>query len=143
MGDNRRMSTSAAPAPLPVSGVVIARNEGDRIGQYVLDANDSVAMMARLSGGALATVVATRYATGQVLVALHEARVPTSSAAYQRGVRFLLETQLADGSWLVRTRSHFTQSHFESGFPHGPHQFISAAATHWATQALALTLPTR
>jgi ankyrin repeat protein len=77
------------------------------------------------------------YATGQALVALHEAGVSASSAAYRRGVDYLLRTQLADGSWLVRTRSHFTQSYFESGFPHGVDQFISAAATNWATQALA------
>jgi predicted dehydrogenase len=38
--------------------------EGDRIGDYVLDANDSVAITARLKSGALATVLATRYATG-------------------------------------------------------------------------------
>jgi ankyrin repeat protein len=81
------------------------------------------------------------YATGQVLVALREAGIATGSPAYQRGVRYLLDTQLADGSWLVRTRSHFTQTYFESGFPHGVHQFISAAATHWATQALIGSLP--
>ena len=81
------------------------------------------------------------YATGQALVALREAGVAVDSAAYQRGVRFLLDTQLVDGSWLVRTRSNFTQIYFESGFPHGAHQFISAAATHWATQALAWSLP--
>ncbi len=46
-----------------------------------------------------------------------------------------------DGSWLVRTRSHPTQNYFESGFPHGADQFISAAATNWATQALLLSLP--
>jgi len=80
------------------------------------------------------------YATGQALVALHDAGLSPASEAYQRGVKFLLDTQLADGSWLVRTRSHVTQIYFESGFPHGAHQFISAAATHWATQALALTV---
>lgn len=37
---------------------------GDRIGDYVLDANDSVAITARFASGALATVLATRYATG-------------------------------------------------------------------------------
>jgi hypothetical protein len=49
-----------------------------------------------------------------------------------------LDTQLADGSWFVKTRSHPTQIYFESGFPHGVHQYISAAATNWATQALVL-----
>jgi N-acyl-D-amino-acid deacylase len=63
--------------------------------------------------------------------------VPAQSAAYQRGVRYLLDTQLADGSWRVRSRTLPTQTYFESGFPHGEHQFISAAGTQWATQALA------
>jgi N-acyl-D-amino-acid deacylase len=83
------------------------------------------------------------YATGQVLVALHEAGVSAQSPAYQRGVRFLLDTQLADGSWLVPTRTLPTQIYFESGFPHGEHQFISAAGTHWATQALAWSVAPR
>ena len=77
------------------------------------------------------------YATGQVLVALHEAGVSVRTPAYQRGVRYLLDTQLTDGSWRVRSRTLPTQIHFESGFPHGIHQFISAAGTQWATQALA------
>ena len=81
------------------------------------------------------------YATGEALFALRAAGVATDSRAYRRGVRYLLQTQLNDGSWWVRTRAHPTQNHFESGFPHGADQFISAAATHWATQALLLTLP--
>lgn len=78
------------------------------------------------------------YATGSALVALQLAGMKVSTPAWQRGVRFLLSTQHADGSWRVNTRSHRTQMHFESGFPHGRNQFISAAATNWATQALAL-----
>ena len=46
--------------------VTFHKAEGDRIGNYVLDANDSIAMTARLGSGALATVVATRYATGHL-----------------------------------------------------------------------------
>jgi hypothetical protein len=30
------------------------------------------------------------------------------------------------------------QPYFESGFPHGRNQFISAAGTNWAAMALAL-----
>jgi len=44
--------------------VTFPKIEGGRVGDYVLDANDSVAMTARLKSGALATVVATRFATG-------------------------------------------------------------------------------
>lgn len=83
------------------------------------------------------------YATGQVLVALHEAGVSVKSPAYQRGVRYLLDTQLTDGSWWVRSRTLPTQIYFDSGFPHGQHQFISAAGTQWATQALAWTVSRR
>ena len=75
------------------------------------------------------------------MFALREAGIAADSRVYRRAVRYLLKTQLADGSWLVRTRSNPTQSYFESGFPHGPDQFISAAATNWATQALLLSLP--
>jgi hypothetical protein len=81
------------------------------------------------------------YATGEAMFALRAAGLATDSRVYRRGVRYLLNTQLADGSWLVRTRAHPTQTFFESGFPHGEDQFISAAATNWATQALLLSLP--
>jgi hypothetical protein len=76
------------------------------------------------------------YATGGALVALFEAGVRPTDDVYRRGVAFLLATQLADGSWYVPTRSHPTQIFIDSGFPHGASQFISAAATNWATLAL-------
>ena len=79
------------------------------------------------------------YATGSVLVALHTAGgLAASDAAYQRGLRYLLKTQLNDGSWHVTTRSKPFQTYYESGFPHGADQFISCAATGWATWALVL-----
>jgi hypothetical protein len=77
------------------------------------------------------------YATGQALVALREAGVlAVTDRAYARGVKFLLDTQFADGSWYVTTRSMPVQAYFESDFPHGRDQWISAAATNWATMAL-------
>jgi ankyrin repeat protein len=80
------------------------------------------------------------YATGQALYALHQAgRMPTSDVAYQRGVRYLLSTQFSDGSWYVKSRAVKFQPYFESGFPHGHDQWISAAGTAWAASALALT----
>jgi squalene cyclase len=79
------------------------------------------------------------YATGTALVALHQAGgLATSDAAYQRGLQHLLKTQLPDGSWHVASRSKPFQAYYESGFPHGPDQFISCAATGWATWALVL-----
>jgi Ankyrin repeats (3 copies)/Squalene-hopene cyclase C-terminal domain len=77
------------------------------------------------------------YATGQPLVALHEAgSVGNGDPLYQRGVRYLLETQEPDGSWLVHKRAVQINAYFESGFPHGKFQFISYAGTCWATMAL-------
>ena len=77
-------------------------------------------------------------ATGQALVALTESGGLTIvSPVYQRGVQFLLNSQLEDGSWYVRTRTTPVQPYFDSDFPHGRDQFISAAGTNWATMALA------
>ena len=82
------------------------------------------------------------YATGQALYALHEAfGLPVSSAEYQRGVKYLVDTQFQDGSWHVISRSVKFQPYFESGFPHGHDQWISSAGTAWAAMALALTRP--
>ncbi len=77
------------------------------------------------------------YATGQALSALHECGVPATAAEYQRGTEFLLRTQLADGSWHVRSRAPKFQPYFQGGFPHDHDQWISMAATAWATTALA------
>jgi ankyrin repeat protein len=83
------------------------------------------------------------YATGEALYALHvSGDVPTTDPQYQRGVHWLLRNQLADGSWFMRTRAVPVQPHtFESGFPHGWHQFASTGASSWATMALLFTLP--
>lgn len=83
------------------------------------------------------------YATGTALVALHEAgELKTSDPAYQRGLAYLLKTQQDDGSWHVKSRSKPFQTYFETGFPHGKDQFISAAASGWSTTAIALALET-
>jgi ankyrin repeat protein len=82
------------------------------------------------------------YATGQALYALHEATgLSASSAAYQRGVKYLLDTQFEDGSWHVISRAVKFQPYFDSGFPYGHDQWISSAGTAWAATALALTAP--
>jgi hypothetical protein len=78
------------------------------------------------------------YATGQALVALKESNaIPTGNRAYQRGVQYLLNSQLEDGSWHVQSRAPAFQPYFDSDFPHGRDQFISAAASNWASMALA------
>ena len=93
----------------------------------------------RSDGGWAQTAALTSdaYATGQALVALKEAGVVTpTDAAYKRGTQFLMNSQCEDGSWYVRSRSIPFQPYFESGFPYGADQFISDAATNWATMAL-------
>ena len=78
------------------------------------------------------------YATGEVLVALKASgALAPNDPAYRRGVQYLLNTQLEDGSWYVKSRVIPVMPYFESDFPHGVDQFISAAATNWAAMALA------
>jgi hypothetical protein len=62
------------------------------------------------------------------------------SYVYLKGVRFLLATQRSDGSWHVSSRATKFQIYFESGFPHGPDQWISTMGTGWAAAALALAI---
>jgi hypothetical protein len=64
------------------------------------------------------------YATGRTLVALQAAGLPVSDASYRRGVQFLLDTQLEDGSWYVKTRALGFQPYFDNGFPNGIDQWI-------------------
>ena len=103
------------------------------------DTTRTLLTLQRNDGGwsQLPTLQSDAYATGLVLTALAESgSLSTNDAVYLRGTRFLLDTQLGDGSWFVRSRAIPIQPYFESGFPHGHDQFISAAATNWATMAL-------
>jgi hypothetical protein len=88
----------------------------------------------------LPTMASDAYATGQALYALHVGSVSPKSGVYGKGVAYLLRTQLEDGTWFVHSRAFGFQPYFESGFPHGTDQFISASATAWATIALAYVL---
>jgi ankyrin repeat protein len=89
--------------------------------------------------GKSASMPSDAYATGQALFALSESgMLAPTDRAFVRGARFLLDAQLADGSWLVRSRANPIQAYFESDFPHGTDQFVSAAGTNWATMALAI-----
>jgi N-acyl-D-amino-acid deacylase len=81
------------------------------------------------------------YATGLSLYSLHEAGVPVTDKAYRQGVAFLLRKQYPDGSWLVKTRAFPMQPYFESGYPFGSNQWISAAGASWASLAIAYSLP--
>ena len=117
-----------------------------------------------LFGGEVATIEATRaaifknqradggwsetddrqsdaYSTGETLFVLLQTGTPATEPAVLRTRDYLIQTQHADGSWLVETHVKPVQTFFENGDPHGKHQFLSTAATAWATAALTQLLP--
>jgi len=94
----------------------------------------------RLDGGwaQLPGMNSEAYSTGQALYALRVAGTSNIESVRRKGIAYLLSTQLEDGTWFVRSRATIPlQAYFESGFPHGTDQFISAAGTSWAVIALA------
>jgi ankyrin repeat protein len=85
------------------------------------------------------------YSTGLVLAALNDATgTPVSDRSWQRGVQFLTSTQAADGSWHVASRlkppAPVSPPYFETGYPYGHDQFISAMGASRAVMALARAL---
>jgi squalene cyclase len=105
----------------------------------IVAAADALKALQRDDGGwsQLPTLASDAYATGIALFALAETGTSVKSAAYQSGLKYLLSTQAADGTWHVRTRSLEFQPYFESGYPYGRDQWISAAGTAYATLAIA------
>ena len=99
----------------------------------------ALAASQRADGGwnQLPEMASDAYATGQALYALNVAgKMAVSNPVYQKGIDYLLRTQASDGTWHVETRAIWLQPYFESGFPYGRDQFISAAGTAWAVMAL-------
>ncbi len=79
------------------------------------------------------------YATGQAVYAFCAAAgFDRTSPAVERGLRYLLATQLDDGTWRVRRRAFPFQPTMTSGFPHGRDSWISAAATSWAVMTMSV-----
>jgi ankyrin repeat protein len=98
----------------------------------------------RADGGwaQLPTLKSDAYATGQAVYALCVgAGVPVNDPAIERARKYLLTTQLEDGTWYVHRRAFPFQPTMKSGFPHGRDGWISAAATSWAVMALSLPAP--
>lgn len=90
----------------------------------------------------LPTLKSDAYATGQSIYALCAgAGIPVTHPAIRRARKYLLATQLEDGSWHVHRRAFPFQPTMKSGFPHGRDSWISAAATSWAVIALSLPEP--
>jgi hypothetical protein len=116
-------------------------------------AGASEATIARLRKGLLALqrkdggwaqtphLASDAYGTATALYALEESGMPAQAKEFQRGVKFLLDNQAADGSWHVASRAAKFQPYFEGGFPYGHDQWISQWATARAAQVLAYALP--
>ncbi|MDC0325765.1 ankyrin repeat domain-containing protein [bacterium] len=102
-------------------------------------AGKALLALQRSDGGwsQLPTLSSDAYATGFALFALREGMgLRKDHEAVQKGIIYLLSIQLDDGSWHVRGRSDKFQPFFESGFPHGEDQWISAQATGWSLISL-------
>jgi ankyrin repeat protein len=96
------------------------------------------------------------YSTGEALVALHDAGSATlGDPAWSRGIEFLLKTEarsardarstgITDGTWHVPSRLYppapLSPDYFESGYPYGHDQMISALGASWAIMAFARAL---
>jgi ankyrin repeat protein len=90
----------------------------------------------------LPTLESDAFATGEAVYALALlVKEPVTDPAWQRGLRFLLESQEDDGTWHVARRAFPFQPTMNSGFPHHRDSWISAAATSWAVMALTYAAP--
>jgi hypothetical protein len=102
---------------------------------------DALLAEQRADGGwaQVPTLQSDAYATGQAIYALRAgAGLRKTNPAIDRGLRYLLTTQLADGTWHVRRRAFPFQPTMQSGFPHSRDSWVSAAGSSWAVMALAL-----
>jgi ankyrin repeat protein len=133
---------STEDATFRLLGLVWAKAPGSDI----TAASRDLRQLQRSSGGwaQLPGYPADAYSTGEALYALSEAGT-ASDAASRRGLTFLRSTQQADGTWHVRTRmlspADVSPPYFTTGFPYQHDEYISYAATCWATMALLREVP--
>lgn len=116
---------------------------GDAEPQVIRTRHDELVKEQRPDGSwaQLPNMSGDAYATGSALVALRHAGLQADDPVYVRGLRFLLDTQQADGSWFVESRAKPVQRFFDNGDPGGKSQFICFSATNWATLALLEAIP--
>ena len=89
----------------------------------------------------LGSMKSDAYATGQALYALSVgAGLTKESAAFAKGIAYLLRTQDDDGSWFVNKRAMPANNYFDASFPHGESQYASFNGTCWAMMALLETI---
>jgi ankyrin repeat protein len=106
---------------------------------YVMEAGKALMVRQRADGGwgGNPNLASDAFATSEALCAIFDAGLITAKDPdYLRGVQFLLGTRAMDGSWHVASRAPKFQPYFESGFPYGHDQWISAAATARAVVVL-------
>ena len=134
---------STEDASFRLLGLVWAAAPGD-----LVESARRVLLSMQLSTGGwpeLPSYEADAYSTGEALYALRVSGVDASALEWQRGARFLLRTQAADGTWRVRTRmispADISPPYFHTGFPYGKDEFLSYAGTCWAVMALLSSLP--
>jgi ankyrin repeat protein len=88
---------------------------------------------------------ADAYSTGEALFALRAGGMASSAKDWERGARFLITTQAADGTWRVRSRmlspADISPPYFHTGFPYGHDEFLSYAGSAWAVMALLSSMP--
>jgi hypothetical protein len=116
---------------------------GGKSKDAILKARRDLLAVQRSDGGwsDIPSMESGAFTTGLAMMTLQSSGLPVADPAYQRGVKYLLNTQLEDGSWHVRSRAAGFQPYFDNGFPHGVDQWISAAGTSLATIALTLATP--
>jgi hypothetical protein len=115
----------------------------DADAQKIRSVAGSLSAQQRSDGGwaGNSNLTSDAFATGEALYALRESGFAwVGDGVYRRGVEYLLSTQYPDGSWYVRSRAVKIQPYFQSGFPFEHDQWISAAATAWASIAIAATV---
>jgi ankyrin repeat protein len=147
LGRARRWLTATRPtstedATFRLLGLVWA----DAPAADVKAAANDLRRMQRVGGGwaQLPSYLPDAYSTGEALSALREAG-GAGDLAWRRGIMFLRTSQRSDGTWHVRTRmlspADVSPPYFTTGFPYEQDEYISYAASCWATMALLSDLP--
>lgn len=134
---------STEDAAFRVMGLVWASAPKDTI-----DAASRVLLSMQLPDGGwpqLPGYPADAYSTGESLYALRVGGMEAVARAWQRGQRFLIDSQAADGSWHVRSRmispAEVSPPYFHTGFPYRKDEFLSYAGSCWAVMALLSGMP--
>ena len=116
---------------------------GARMGTYLCQAQQKWAISGvPTAGGYLGSPYfkITIAGTERALAATEDAELVVLPAFTGAPEKLWRMDQLADGSWYVHSRSVPLQPYFESDFPHGHDQWISAAATAWSSRALSMMI---